>query len=121
MFGYRKRADKIVALPGGRTKVYDANQQGGSVDYVALDETHRRLAIRASLALGCPFIGFDMLWTSKGPVIVDENTSPGNYEALYRTAELDVAECFTSAIMQLIQPTHEAKNGKNGVYHRIYR
>ena len=104
VIGYRKRADKWVALPGGRTKVYDANQQGGSVDYVELDETHRRLAIQASRALGCPFIGFDMIWTSNGPVIVDENTSPGNYEALYRMAGLGMAECFTSAIMQLIQP-----------------
>ncbi len=104
VFGYRKRADKIVALPGGRAKVYDANQQGGSVDYVELDDTHRRLATQASLALGCPSIGFDMIWTAKGPVIVDENTSPGNYEALYGIAGLDAAECFTAAIMQLIRP-----------------
>jgi glutathione synthase/RimK-type ligase-like ATP-grasp enzyme len=113
VIGYRKRADKRVALPGGRTKVYDANQQGGSVDYVALDEEHRRLAIQASKALGCPFIGFDMIWTPKGPVIVDENTSPGNYAALYRMAGLEVAECFAAAIMQLIRPAPGASVGSS--------
>lgn len=106
--GYRKRPDKRVPLPGGRSKVYDADQRGGSVDGVPLTPALRDLATAASRALGCPFIGFDVIATPAGPVIVDENTSPGTYPALYREAGLDAAACFADAIVRAVRGTDGA-------------
>lgn len=91
---YRKRAARWVDVGSGRRKVYDAEQSGGEVDPVPLDAVRSDLVRRAAKVLGCPIIGFDLLATEHGAVIVDENTSPGNDAALYRAAGLDPVEVF---------------------------
>jgi ribosomal protein S6--L-glutamate ligase len=99
VFGYRKRASKRVELPGGRYKVFDADEKGGEIDYVQLDAAQTALAERAAVALGCPILGFDMIEVNGQPVIIDENTSPGNYPALYEAAGVDPGEAFCRAIV----------------------
>lgn len=90
MYGYRKRAIKTASLGDGRRKVFDADEQGGAADRCDLTEEHKRQALLAAKALGCPIIGFDMIWTDAGPLVVDENTSPGNYPALYEEAGKEI-------------------------------
>ena len=99
MYGYRKRKSKVVAIGNGKFKVYDVNEKGGEVDYVDPSPAQRKIALQAAKALDCPIIGFDMIGTSNGPVIVDENTSPGNYSDIYQLAGKDPAREFSRTIL----------------------
>ena len=98
MYGYKKRASKHAAMRQGRYKIFDADERGGEVDEHALSAAHVEQAARASQALGCPIIGFDMIFTAQGPVIVDENTSPGNYPELYAQVGREPAAAFVEMI-----------------------
>lgn len=103
MYGYRKRSSKVVPIGDGKFKVYDVNEKGGEVDYVAPLEEQNQIALKAAKALNCPIIGFDMIWTDKGPIVVDENTSPGNYPDIYRAAGKDPAEEFARIILNTLK------------------
>ena len=103
VYGYKKRAGKRVELGNGRTKVFDPEQRGGDVDLAVLTDEHRRIAVRAAAALDCPILGFDMIETAKGPLVVDENTSPGNYAPLYEEAGTSAADAFASAVGAFIE------------------
>ncbi|MFT4976017.1 MAG: ribosomal protein S6--L-glutamate ligase [Myxococcota bacterium] len=102
MYGYRKLASRQVSLPGGRQKVYDPDEKGGSVVTAVLTEEHTRLAQEAAAVLACPIIGFDMIWVDGHPLIIDENTSPGNYPALYEEAGIDPADALARMIVGLV-------------------
>ena len=95
---YRKRSGKRVALPGGRMKVYDADEEGGDVDPCPLDPRRRAVALAAAAALDCPVLGFDMIDVNGEPVVVDENTSPGNYPEVWAAAGVDAAAAWVNTI-----------------------
>ena len=82
-----------------RLRVVSGNRHVG--DY--LEPEHIDLALRANEALGLSVIGFDMIWTSQGPMIVDENTYPGNYSDLYQQIDVDPAQFFTDLILKDLQ------------------
>lgn len=103
MYGYRKRSSKVVPIGDGKFKVLDVNEKGGEVDYVDPSPEQREIALKAAKALDCPIIGFDMIWTEEGPVVVDENTSPGNYPDLYAKAGKVPAEEFARVILSSIE------------------
>ena len=102
MYGYRKRASKRAALggAGGRAKILDALERGGEADRCDLDPRQIAAAERACAALDLPVVGFDMIWTAQGPIIVDENTSPGNYAEIYAEAGIDPASAWARAILR---------------------
>ena len=102
MYGYRKLASRRVALPGGRQKIYDPNETGGAVESAELTPSHIALAESAAAVLGCPIIGFDMIWVDGRPIIVDENTSPGNYPDLYAESGIDPAAALARTITALV-------------------
>ena len=97
--GYAKRPSKRVALPGGRAKIFDANERGGDVDPCVLDGAQIAVATAAAQALDCPVLGFDMIWVDGKPVVVDENTSPGNYAEVYAALGVDAAGAWVDAIL----------------------
>lgn len=83
IYAYRKLETKRAELGAGRQKILDRDERGGEVVLVEPKPEHLEAARRADAALGCGLIGFDMLWTSDGPLIIDENTSPGHYSELF--------------------------------------
>lgn len=97
-FGYRKRAAKHAPLGRIGTKILDADERGGEVDLAELTPEHVAMAEAASRALGLGMVGFDMIWTDEGPMVIDENTSPGNDESLYRAAGLDAPALWAAWI-----------------------
>ncbi|MCO4761797.1 MAG: hypothetical protein KC502_09850 [Myxococcales bacterium] len=109
MYGYRKQASRRASLPGGRQKVYDPDEQGGAVVRCDLTEAHVQLAKAAAAALRCPIIGFDMIWVDNAPLIIDENTSPGNYPALYAEVGIDPASAFANLIVSLVTSRRPAQ------------
>lgn len=51
--------------------------QGGEAMAVKLTEEERRTAIKAAKAMGLPFCGVDMMRSSRGPLVLEVNSSPG--------------------------------------------
>lgn len=102
MYGYRKKSSKIVQIGDGRFKVFDEGEKGGEVTNGEIDAVQREMALKAAAQLDCPIIGFDMIWTDEGPLIVDENTSPGNYPDLYAEVGKDPAKEFARVILNTL-------------------
>lgn len=51
--------------------------QGGEGKPVKLTEEERRTAIKTARAMGLPFCGVDMMRSSRGPLVLEVNSSPG--------------------------------------------
>lgn len=101
VYGYRKVGAKLHDFGGGAMKVLDAEEKGGGVVLAWPDEEEEAMVKAAWEALGKPgFIGFDLIRTENGPLVVDENTSPGNYLHLYQEAGLDAGKIWTDWILR---------------------
>lgn len=99
-YGYRKLSSKFHDFGGGRLKVEDIDEKGGEAVLAQLEGVHIEQAHRACEALGLGLIGFDMIWTAQGPIVIDENTSPGNYPDLYAEVGKDPAKLFADWILE---------------------
>lgn len=99
LYGYRKLAAKIYDLGAGRKKVFDEDEKGGGVTLADLTPAHEAAAHKACEALGLGWIGFDMIWVDGQPMIIDENTSPGNYAELYAAVGKDPAQLWCDWIV----------------------
>lgn len=51
--------------------------QGGEGKTVKLTEEERHTAIKAARAMGLPFCGVDMMRSTRGPLVLEVNSSPG--------------------------------------------
>jgi len=51
--------------------------RGGSADIIKLNEAELRLAMKASRVLKLPVCGVDMLQASRGPLLLEVNSTPG--------------------------------------------
>jgi glutathione synthase/RimK-type ligase-like ATP-grasp enzyme len=90
-YGYRKRPEKFV----DNWKVYDADRQGGGVDWVDAAPV-RDIALKAAAALEADVIGFDFIYSTARQqyLIVDENTFPGMYPDCFARAGTSWQDCF---------------------------
>ncbi|MEB3321789.1 MAG: 30S ribosomal protein S6--L-glutamate ligase [Synechococcaceae cyanobacterium] len=70
---------------------YRANlHQGGSAHAVKLEAEERRMAVRATRALGLDVAGVDILRSHRGPLLLEVNSSPG-LEGIERVTGKDLA------------------------------
>jgi ribosomal protein S6--L-glutamate ligase len=70
---------------------YRANlHQGGSAQAVKLEAEERRMAVRATRALGLDAAGVDILRSHRGPLLLEVNSSPG-LEGIERVTGKDLA------------------------------
>lgn len=65
--------------------------RGGSAEAIRLTPEERRTALRATRALGLHVAGVDMLRASRGPVVIEVNSSPG-LEGIEGASGVDVAD-----------------------------
>lgn len=93
---YRKKIEKFQDFGNGMLKVEDIDEVGGGVVLADVTPQHLEEAHKAYDALGLGLIGFDMIWTEEGPVVVDENTCPGNYPELYREERKEPAKMLAN-------------------------
>lgn len=98
--GYRKKMSKFHDFGGGMLKVEDIDEKGGEAVLADLSPEHYKQAQMAYEALGLGLVGFDMIMTQEGPMVIDENTSPGNYMELYQEEGKDPAKLFSDWISQ---------------------
>jgi ribosomal protein S6--L-glutamate ligase len=85
--------DKVVAsmMRVAKEGEFRANlHRGGTAVKVELTPAEKAMAVKAAKALGLAVAGVDLLRSSKGPLIIEVNSSPG-LQGIERTTELDIA------------------------------
>ncbi|MBT4824944.1 RimK family alpha-L-glutamate ligase [Candidatus Woesearchaeota archaeon] len=86
--------DKVVASIERKADVEEkrANiHSGGSAEPIELDSHTKKIAVRASQALGCGISGVDLLLGVKGPMIIEINLSPG-LQGISKATNLNIAD-----------------------------
>jgi ribosomal protein S6--L-glutamate ligase len=93
---------KVIAAMVRRSTGDDfrANLHKGGIALEAkIAPEERKLAIRAANRLGLKFAGVDILRSSKGPLLLEVNSSPG-LEGIEKTTKLDIAGLLMDYIEQ---------------------
>ena len=71
--------------------------RGGVIEPIAITEEESRMAIKASKILGLQIAGVDLMRSSRGPLILEVNSSPG-LQGIEASSNLDVAGKIISYI-----------------------
>jgi ribosomal protein S6--L-glutamate ligase len=80
-------ATKRIGRPGDfRANVH----RGGTAMQVDLSNEERRIAVKAATALGLNVSGVDMVRSSRGPLVMEVNSSPG-LEGIEGATGIDIA------------------------------
>lgn len=78
--------------------------QGGKATKITLKRSEKSTALKAAKLLGLNVAGVDMLQSSKGPMIMEVNSSPG-LEGIEKITDIDVA----SRIIEFIENNYQRK------------
>lgn len=84
--------------------------QGGSGTSIKLTDEERRTALRAAKAMGLQVCGVDLIRSSRGPLVLEVNSSPG-LEGIERVTGRDVAD----KIIEYIEMNAKRRNKKDKV------
>jgi ribosomal protein S6--L-glutamate ligase len=71
--------------------------RGGSAGYIKLTENEIRAALKAARALKLPVCGVDMLESSRGPLVLEVNSTPG-LEGIEAATEKNIAKAIITYI-----------------------
>ena len=71
--------------------------RGGSATKIQLSEEENQAAIKAANALGLKIAGVDMLQSSKGPLVIEVNSSPG-LKGIEAASGIDIANEIISYV-----------------------
>lgn len=85
--------DKVIASMMRQAEEGDFRSNlhsGGSAEKVRITPEERKLAVSAAKAIGLDVAGVDILRSSRGPLILEVNSSPG-LEGIERTSGKDIA------------------------------
>ncbi|MEJ2171274.1 MAG: 30S ribosomal protein S6--L-glutamate ligase [Woeseiaceae bacterium] len=99
--------DKVVAsmIRQGKEGEFRSNlHRGGSAKLVKISREERSTAVRSAKEMGLNVAGVDLLRSSRGPVVMEVNSSPG-LEGIERATSIDVA----GMIIEFIE-----KNARHG-------
>ncbi|AGA78008.1 30S ribosomal protein S6--L-glutamate ligase [Echinicola vietnamensis] len=84
--------------------------RGGKATVIKLSATERKAALGAAKALGLAVAGVDMLQSSRGPLILEVNSSPG-LEGIEKATGVNIA----GKIIQYIEETAQRKLSKRKI------
>lgn len=87
--------------------------QGGSAKAVKLNTAEKQLALKAAKAMGLNMCGVDMIPSSRGPLVMEVNSSPG-LEGIEKATGKNIAKEIMNHIEKEINATH-IKKDKIGV------
>lgn len=71
--------------------------RGGTADYIKLNESELKLAIKSAQVLKLPVCGVDMLQSSRGPLLLEVNSTPG-LEGIEVSASKNIARSIITYI-----------------------
>jgi ribosomal protein S6--L-glutamate ligase len=75
----------------GKTGEFRSNlHRGGSSQIIELSDAEQKAAVRSAKALNLGVAGVDMLQSSRGPLVLEVNSSPG-IEGIERATHIDIA------------------------------
>ena len=83
--------------------------QGGTGESVKLTEEERKIAIKASRTMGLNVCGVDMMRSSRGPLILEVNSSPGS------GIEMVTGRDVVTPIIEYIEQNAKRRNKKDKV------
>jgi ribosomal protein S6--L-glutamate ligase len=98
--------DQVVASMMRRAKEGEFRSnlhRGGSAIPVKISDEEARVAINAAKALGLNVAGVDLLRSSRGPLVLEVNSSPG-LQGIETSTGLDIAGMIIDYIEKNIQP-----------------
>ena len=85
--------------------------QGGSATLIKLNKEEREVAITAAKAMNLKIAGVDMLQSSRGPLVLEVNSSPG-LEGIEKATNKDIADLIIKYVETLIDKSR--KKPKSG-------
>ena len=98
----------------GKTGDFRANlHRGGRAEAAVLSEEERKTALRSAEALGLNVCGVDLLRSSRGPLVLEVNSSPG-IEGMEAANRIDVAGAIIGFLEQTARPGETRTRGVKG-------
>lgn len=86
--------------------------RGGSATAIRLNDAEKNTAIRAARALGLSVAGVDMLPSSRGPLVLEVNSSPG-LEGIERATGVNIADKIIRYIERSIHKQSRIHSNQN--------
>ncbi len=87
--------------------------RGGTAEMIKLTRTEKAVAAKAATALGLKIAGVDMLQSSRGPLVIEVNSSPG-LQGIEEATKIDVASQIIKYIENNIDNTTQKRKDKIG-------
>jgi ribosomal protein S6--L-glutamate ligase len=84
--------------------------RGGTANLIKLSRAEKAAALKAAKALGLDIAGVDMLQSSRGPLILEVNSSPG-LEGIEKATQVDIA----GKIIQFVEENAKGKGSKDKI------
>ena len=84
--------------------------RGGTAEPITLTATERATAVKAARTMGLNVAGVDLLQASRGPVVLEVNSSPG-LEGIEKSSQRDVAGAIISFIERSATKRRTPKKG----------
>ena len=106
--------DKVVAamLRKGAEGEFRSNlHRGGSAKSIKITPKERETAVMSARAMGLNVCGVDLLRSSRGPVVMEVNSSPG-LEGIEKATDIDVADKIITFIEKNAKPGKTKTRGK---------
>lgn len=85
--------------------------RGGSATVTKLTPTERRTAIKAAQTMGLQIAGVDLLRSSRGPLVMEVNSSPG-LEGIEGATQKDIADAIVAFVEENARPNANKTRGK---------
>ncbi len=80
--------------------------RGGTAELTRLSAKERATALKAARTMGLNMAGVDLLQSSRGPAVVEVNSSPG-LEGIEKTSTIDVA----TRIIEFVEESARRRKG----------
>jgi len=106
--------DRVIAAmkrQGAEGEFRSNLHRGGSAELVKLSPEERATAVRAAKVMGLNVAGVDLLRSSRGPMVLEVNSSPG-LEGIEAATGKDVAEIIMKFIEKNARPHRTRTRGK---------
>ena len=88
---------------GGPGEFRSNLHRGGTAEEISITPEERSAAVRACKALGLNVAGVDMLRSSRGPVLIEVNSTPG-LRGIEQSTGLDIADLIVAFIQEHARP-----------------
>ncbi|WP_323815178.1 30S ribosomal protein S6--L-glutamate ligase [Cellvibrio sp. NN19] len=85
--------------------------RGGTAKVTKLTPTERRTAIKAAQTMGLHVAGVDLLRSSRGPLVMEVNSSPG-LEGIEGATQKDIADAIVTFVEENARPHANKTRGK---------